>query len=68
MARGSIGTTLAVSIVALVLSAAGPMTHPRTEHAAVLLRDGRVLLIGSHTHGDADFTAELFQVRASSTA
>ena len=37
------------------------MNQPRTEHDALLLPDGRVLLVGSHTHGDVDSTAELFQ-------
>ena len=38
-----------------------PMTVPRTQHTGTLLRDGRVLLVGSHTHGEVDRTAELLQ-------
>ncbi len=43
-----------------------PMTQPRANHVAVLLRDGRVLLVGSHTHSGLDATAEIFQPRAAS--
>jgi hypothetical protein len=40
-----------------------PMTVARADHTGTLLPDGRVLLVGSHTHGPEDATAELFQPR-----
>jgi hypothetical protein len=37
-----------------------PMTIGRSDHTATLLDDGRVLLVGSHTHGPDDRSAEIF--------
>jgi hypothetical protein len=36
------------------------MTVARADHTGTLLAYGRVLLVGSHTHGPDDRTAELF--------
>ena len=53
-----------LDLVTGVTTSLSPMTQPRAGHVAVLLRDGRVLMVGSHTHGELDRTAEVFQPRA----